>query len=358
MTKRNKITVLLSVLLSGIVITSGVGVMTNGFTNFDFGNIITNTTDNFEVEELHNIHFSQVKESVLSDGTIRKEVTFSLTPNNADTTNLNTTLLWDEESNDNYESDTWYEDKNILDYVTYELDGENKKLTFDCSGPFGTGMIFTLSAKNDPSVKASLKLNYKRREIKAANASLVSDGYVPDGSMRINANHAVYSIGSSGDRAPTDPFSLDVQYISGTDYSFDSLFSGIQTTGIYAQQFKYNGKDYTVASSVLSDMKENVNNYLLSLPSLEEDNIFETATFRNLLTYQYASHKTYQIVFSESTLNFSTFIEEYNKAVDNGYGYQVTVSLNDDVLLKKLLPIEITPDNITDINLSEEEIEF
>lgn len=361
MTKRNKITIVLSTLLCGLILTSGLAVMTKGFQDFNPDHFFTNIEDSDEellVEELHNIRFRTVKESQLPDGSIQKQVSFTIQPSNADYNDLNPAIAWNKTYSTDFESENWYEGKNISDYVTYDFNGANKQVTFTCSQPFGTEIIFSLSSKADPTIKADLKINYTRKVIQEASASLAVDGFTPNESMKITTAEPVYSIGSKGERAPNYNFDYNIEYVSASGYSYDDLFKGIQTTGIYSQNYKYQGEDYVDSAKLLQDMKDSVNEYLVSLPSLTESNVFKTDTFRDLLTYQYASHYTYKVEYSESTANFTSFVSNYKEAITNNAGYKLTVNFGEEEVYGKLLNLNVSLNNITNINFNEGEIDF
>ena len=359
MTKRNKITIVLSTVLSGLILVSGLAAMTDGFKDFNPDHFFTNAQEEqLAIEEVNNIRFTQVKEKTLSDGTIQKQVKFTLEPSDAKCEDLNAAIKWNTEFSEEFESENWYDGKNILEYVDYQLDDVKQQLTFNCYQPFGTEIIFSLSSKDDPNVNASLKINYNRREIKKATATLQSDGFTPGQSMRVETALPVFSIGSKGERAPTSEFTLKTEYISKTNYTFDDLFAGVSTVGIYSSSFKYQGNTYEDKNLLLSTMKSKVKEYLTDLPSLTSDNIFEAQTFKDLLTYEYAAHYTYQIVYAESTINYASFISSYHEGYEQGAGYQVTVKLDDETVMSKLLPLNLSINTITNINLENSEIEF
>lgn len=359
MTKRKKTIIILSSILSGLILISGAAVMTNGFTDFNPDNFVANLEeDAFEVEEINNIRFSQVTENLLSDGTIQKQVKFTIEPSTADYNNLNAAINWNMTYEDSFESEDWYVDKNVLDYVDYQLDGENKTLTFNCYQPFGTEIIFTLSSKDDPNTNASIKINYNRREIQKATATIGYDGFTPNQSMKIDTTLPVYSIGTKGERAPTTGFNSYTRFIKTADYDWDDYFTGVSTVGIYSSNFKYNGQSYTDTDLLMKDMKSRVLGYLFLLPTVSSDQIFDLAKLKSLLTYEFVAMHTYQDVYAESTINFNYFIDIYHKAYSQGGGIQVTVEFADEILVQKLLPLNVSADTITSISVENSEIDF
>ena len=359
MTKRNKTIIILSSILSGLILVSGAAVMTNGFTDFNPDNFVANLEeDSFQVEEVNNIRFSQVKENLLEDGTIQKQVKFTLEPSTADYNNLNAAILWNTTYNESFENEDWHKDKNVLEYVDYQLDGDTKTLTFNCYQPFGTEIIFTLSSKDDPNVNATLKINYNRREIQKATANISFDGFTPNESMKIDTTLPVYSIGSKGDRAPTSGFDCFTNFIKAEDYDWDDYFSGVSTVGIYSSNFKYQGQSYTDTTLLMKEMKSKVFNYLSTIVNIDVDNMFDLSKLKDLLTYEFVAMHTYEDVYAESAINFSYFVNKYHEAYAKGGGIQVTVTFEDEEIAKKRLQLNVSADTITNIAMEQTEIEF
>lgn len=308
-----------------------------------------------EIKELKNI---SILSSTKSNDGNTITVSYTLTPSSVNYVNFNTSLKWSDIEQDSFESSTWHDGKDTADYIKYEIDQTNRTIKFNCLEAFGRQMKFTLSSPINENIYGSMTLDYKRRKLSEATAS-VNNTSIKDGeTITFNKVLPVYSVGSTGNK-PTDLFKIATKYHESNTITFDKLFGEINTLGIYALRFKYNGNNYESVADLRNAIKENTNNYMLSLFNTENPKVFSSQDLQSVLTYEYAAYSMgSNVVYLKSAALYTKFLTSYKSNYDSGFGYQSTVTYDNKTVLTQLFDLEVNENNLTDIAIDDSNIVF
>ena len=354
MTKRSKLTVGLASFCLSLTVLGGFATLTKGFTDFSFGQ--DGISDTLNVRPIDNIRFQSVLETEGKDGTVRKEILYTLEPASVKDENFNCKLEWNSAPGAGKESADWSNGKTLEDYMTYELDSSASRITFECKKAFGHQILFTMAAESNPDISASLTLDYRRKLLKNA-AIQATPVFDPGKGIPVTVVDEVYSIGTVGDKAQKLTPEIQVEYRdSGTAY--DDLFEPIQTQGIHSQKYKYLGQSYSGSANLLAEMKKQVKAYLVSIPSQAGSKKFDLAEFKKLLTYSYHAYTTYTEIYQETTKSFNGFIRKYKAANASGSGFLLKAKAGTKATYESLISLNLEASSLTNIDLSEDGIEF
>lgn len=351
MTKRRKVTLALSLLSLALVGVSTAATLTDGFREKPADVL----EGGLSATPLDNIRFLATETAQAADGTLVQTIRYTLEPDGATETAFHFQLLWNDDPSCGKESEGWSEGKSPEDYVTYDADTESRTLTFTCLEPFGHQLYFEMRSTSDPSIKASLTLDYRRRKTRNA-AITATTAFDPGKPIRFTYENEAFTIGTTGEKALSDPkLTYEVAY-EDNGVSFDSLFASPRVVGAYAESYKYDGKTY--GDALLPAMKGKVDSYLRSIPTTDGSAVFDVPTFRSLFVYQYAAYHTYMDVYLDSAQVFNAFVERYRSAYAQGSGYRLTADLEGRASFAALLELNITPGTLTGILLEDGNIEF
>ncbi len=359
MTKRKKTVAVLSVAIC--VLTIGASVMvSNGFISEQdpvSGELL-------EVTGVSGVKFASTTTTTNADGSITKTIQYVIEPAAAYLNDFIIDFGWaeTEEADKDWESDDWADDKKFDDYLTYEIDQPNCELAITCKQAFGTTAVLTMSDATDPSIKAEMNIDYRRKLTTHSEASVSSPSFTNNTAIQVTASDEEYSIGSVGDRARESITpSLSMSYSGGTSsYStFESLFSGV-TTNISKSLYKYQGENYSSADSVNSAIISNTKAYLESIPTTDGSVKFDATTFHELLVYQAYSYTTYHDVYTTQTNVYTNFVQRYNAAYETGGGYTLKADLGyTDVTAQTwTIALDVSETATTSITFPDGDIEF
>lgn len=307
------------------------------------------------IQEKENIQILSSTKSV--DGNTIS-VKYTLTPATISYVNFNSSLKWTSKTSDLFESEDWHEDKNTEDYVSYEIDQPNKTISFHCLEAFGHEMTFMLSSPSNESIRATMALNYTRRELTPATANIDAEGFVENESLAINTSLPIYSVGSVGEK-PTDKFMIEKSYYESSNRKFDDLFKTPSTTGLYSTSFKYNGSEYTSPDTLKAAIRDKVKEYMLSLIDLKEEKTFLSSDFEQAFTYEYAAYSMGgRVVYLKNSSLMTYFLSQYQTYYEKGNAFQVIVKYDTKTVLTKKLSITLSQDSLTGIDLEDGSITF
>ena len=285
-------------------------------------------------------------------------VNYSLMPATINYVNFNASLKWSDKESAEFESATWHENKDCDEYIKYEINQPSKTIIFTCLQPFGHEILFTMSSPNNSAIRSSMTLNYSRKEITAPTVNIDANGFVENQALHIDCTLPVYSVGSVGEK-PTDKFNIEKTYINNGDKRFDDLFVQPSTTGLYASSFKFNGKAYSNPELLRMDIRDHVNEYMLSLIELKNPKTFTAKEFEEAFTYEYAAYSMAgKTVFLKNSTLMTSFLQKYQTYYESGSAYQVTVNYDKRKIFAKKLSIELSQDSLTDIRLEDTDIVF
>ena len=354
MTKRNKWTIGLASFCLSLTLLGGFSTLTKGFTDFSFGSIEEQAGLNATAVE--NIRFLSETDTMRQDGTMQKEILFTIEPESARDETFSYHLDWNADSSAGKESENWKDGKKAEDYVTYEVKEENSRIVFTCGEAFGHQMKFVMTSVSNPDIRASLTLDYKRKLLSNARIK-TTPTFAPGKAIQVKVIDEVYSIGTKGEKTKDLKPTIDVTYKdNGTSY--DSLFADIIVDGINSQNYKYLGSDYNSPDKLLADMKEKVRNYLLKIPSESGEMTFDQATFQSYLTYSYHAYTTYKPIYQESRVSLNEFIKRYQNAYASGSGFHLHVDAEGKATYDNLIALGLSASTLTDISFSDSSIVF
>ena len=97
------------------------------------------------------------------DGSVTKEFTYTITPDNATNQSINVSVAWAENDSSATDDDSFKNSKTVTDYVTISKDEAQKKITLTCKQAFGSQVIANISSVDNPEVKASVKVEYRKK---------------------------------------------------------------------------------------------------------------------------------------------------------------------------------------------------
>jgi hypothetical protein len=360
MTKRRRRTIVLGSVLAGVALLSGLASLTNGFQDFTEEGVAgaIDASGKLAIEEVKNIRFKTLREEVLPDGTVEKTISYTLTPSDSTATDFGYVTDWVKTASADDESATWADGKKTSDYLSYQSDTAAKTLTFHCLSAFGKPILFTMVSNDNPNVSATLRIDYVRKVIQAATATIADTTIKDQSPITVSATKGTYSIGTKGTRASALDPQMNTSYKEVSGATFDSLFGTVRTTGIYAQSYHYKGTSYSDPTLLRATMKTNVYDYLTSLPTFDGSKTMDVASFKALLSYDYDAYHTYEDVFLTDTALYSSFVTSYGTQYAKGAGLQVQVTWNSLTLYTGLLALSIPSSTVTGLSLGDGTIEF
>lgn len=97
------------------------------------------------------------------DGTVTKEFTYTITPENATNQSINVSVAWAENDSSATDDDSFKNSKTVTDYVTISKDEAQKKITLTCKQAFGSQVIANISSVDNPEATASVKVEYRKK---------------------------------------------------------------------------------------------------------------------------------------------------------------------------------------------------
>ncbi len=307
------------------------------------------------IQEKENI---QILSSTRSTDGNTISVQYTLKPSTINYVNFNTSLMWSSRTSDEFESETWHNDKNTEDYVTFDVDQSTKTINFHCQQAFGHEMVFTLSSPKNSAIRSSMTLNYTRRELSSATATIADDGFIENKALSIDCVLPVYSVGSVGEK-PTDKFTLEKNYYESSGRKFEDLFSTPSTEGLYATRYKFKGSEYTNPDTLKAAIKQNVSEYMLSLLDLKNPVTFTSKDLEEAFTYEYAAYSMGgKIVYLKNSSLMTSFLTKYEEYYAKGNAFQVTVKYDTKTVLTKKLSITLSADSLTGIEIGDGGITF
>jgi hypothetical protein len=249
MTKRKKAMTAVGVCLSVLTLGTSIYSLTDGFKNFSPNDIANEVIgENVEIVPVEGIKF--VKVTQIDEGTAyTKKINYTLDPVDS-TEEFNFSLAWVEEESASFEPG-FSANTDMSQYLTYEADTVNKTLTFHCLKPFGRQATFMMQAQTNIAIRASLKIDYVRKVLKATGVNF-SDMLANGKNFTATPVSAVYSIGSKGVKAG-DTKTIETSFSSNdnSNYTYDKMFTSlydVNTTG----NFTYQSNTYTTSDEVLA----------------------------------------------------------------------------------------------------------
>ena len=132
----------------------------NYFCNLKVAEPSNNVETNVEAK---NLSLKLKAVTLAEDGSIVKEFTYSINPDNATNKSINVSVAWADDGSSSSDDDTFKNSKNVSDYVSITKDESQKKITLTCKQAFGSQVIGTITSVDNPSAKATVKIEYRKR---------------------------------------------------------------------------------------------------------------------------------------------------------------------------------------------------
>lgn len=176
MKNKNK-KILVTALTSIISLASFGGGTLLGFTLNNENNIVYDGSG-LETGTIQNgISIKNVSTNTLETGEMVKTFTYNVEPANAVNQDIKINISWNKESLS--ESDFGF-NKNVEDYVSFEINNETKTVTVTCKQAFGTQIALNLVSVDNPNAKAIVTCDYRQRidgiALTKASSSSYTDG--------------------------------------------------------------------------------------------------------------------------------------------------------------------------------------
>ena len=113
--------------------------------------------------EAKNLSLKLAAVMLAEDGSVTKEFTYTITPENATNQSINVSVAWAENDSSTTDDDSFKNSKTVTDYVTIAKDEAQKKITLTCKQAFGSQVIANISSVDNPEAKASVKVEYRKK---------------------------------------------------------------------------------------------------------------------------------------------------------------------------------------------------
>lgn len=229
--KNNNISKILLIVLSVLLIggTATIAYASEGFKNWDTATWFK--PEEKPTEEESPIKLKMLKEEFLEDGTIRKIVSYTLTPEDSTLKEVETTAKYEDGSS-------------CAEVISVSVNKNLQQVTLDFKGDFDKKIIVTLTSKSNPEVTATITCDYEKR-LKEYSLKPLQDennvityGYVDPYLKAIspidflNLTYSKYTIDSN--------YSFDLA-ISGVDFNETLSSSNIQKAKSICTESKITG---------------------------------------------------------------------------------------------------------------------
>ncbi len=113
--------------------------------------------------EAKNLSLKLAAVMLAEDGSVTKEFTYTITPENATNQSINVSVAWAQNDSSVTDDDSFKNSKTVTDYVTIAKDESQKKITLTCKQAFGSQIIANISSVDNPEAKASVKVEYRKK---------------------------------------------------------------------------------------------------------------------------------------------------------------------------------------------------
>lgn len=113
--------------------------------------------------EAKNLSLKLAAVMLAEDGSVTKEFTYTITPENATNQSISVSVAWAGNDSSTTDDDSFKNSKTVTDYVTIAKDEAQKKITLTCKQAFGSQVIANISSVDNPEAKASVKVEYRKK---------------------------------------------------------------------------------------------------------------------------------------------------------------------------------------------------
>ncbi len=113
--------------------------------------------------EAKNLSLKLAAVMLAEDGSVTKEFTYTITPENATNQSINVSVAWAQNDSSVTDDDSFKNSKTVTDYVTIAKDESQQKITLTCKQAFGSQVIANISSVDNPEAKASVKVEYRKK---------------------------------------------------------------------------------------------------------------------------------------------------------------------------------------------------
>lgn len=310
---------------------------------------------NLDVEAVSGITVKCLRTINNADGSFSKEIGYVLEPEGVQTDEFDTLISWNQGTNPDYDWE-YDQNKSIEDYVTYSLNTEAKTILFTCKKAFGRQIDFYLILKNDPSIKATVVLNYERKVLTKAKSSLSVDKFSDKKPIQVNLTNTVYSAGTKGRKS--DDVRLRVEY-DASSVAFRSLFGQCNNPSTYSSGiYQYLGVKYSSTETFVNAMMPKVDEYIKSTITFDGSVSFTRDELKKYTSFEYVMYRTFRDEYGTDSHITNDFIKNYKEAVKKGSGYRVIVFVNDEVILNQLIDLDMNANLVTSVRFEQSYLDF
>lgn len=346
------------------ILTLSLFLLTGLATTLSFHSVNQNEVKNvIDINAIENITLSN-KKVIQADGKTSITCDFSINPNGSTGYTFTGYTSWSTTSSEEYESETWREDKNPNSYISFTIDDSNCKLMINCLQPFGNTVIFTLVCNENTKVTASLSIDYVRKVTDKGSCSFTSSLISDNQTLPIKEIKPTYTIGSKG-KINDDVIKTElVQFKKGAtlSYTYDNLIDEINLNGFSDTQnvlYDSDGDGVTEKMTITQArtyMVNRSNEYLTNFLNNGASQVFSKDDFIEMLTF-YKAPNTYMSPIEKNDIAIS-FINKYKKLYSDGGGFEVRLSYNDVVQTTQTFNFNINAVDIQSISFPDTSIEF
>lgn len=306
-----------------------------------------------------NVHGIAFIKSVNSTNSKTCTLTYKLTPEDADQSGFTSTLSWSEKEDANKENDTWLtSDKRPETYVTYSIDTSKKQIVFQSLEAFGYEMEFTMMSNTDSSAKATITINYVRKETSVPTYTLSNDTLENGKEIEIQYTESKWSIGTKGETG-TDLPTYELSYYDKTNSgkTFADLIPAVTKNDyypFYRAEIQYNGTWTDDYASVKEMMTSRSLEYIKSCisPTGVTRTTVDLASFKALMSFNFEFTQNGSVLTSTQSSPFTKFISNYASAYEAGSGLLLTIYYKGAFQKKSLINIKAGNYGVSSIDIS------
>lgn len=314
-----------------------------------------------ELEGVSGIELTNRRTTLNANGTSTTTVNYVISPKEAEDYTLYESLVWSTTQKSSYESPTWGEGEDPQTYVTYVNNLETKELSLTCLKPFGRTINFTLGCQEKPNIKATLNIDYVRKELDPGKAVIKDAKFTDKTPVEFDITVPTYSIGSKGEKIEPLPTISQTEFRSGSSgRDWDSLFASIDLSG-YSDTESVIYDDGTEKKSIgrteaREKMKVRTRSYLEEVVRSLGKKPFSKDELVSLMTFEKKPNAYVSAVKNSSIA--TSFISSYKEVYASGGGLLFEVTYNGKVTDRQRMALNFRAAEIGNISFENSQIDF
>lgn len=314
-----------------------------------------------ELEGVSGIELTNRRTALNANGTTTITVNYVISPKEAEDYTLYESLVWSATGKDSYESQNWGEGEDPLSYVSYTNNLETKELSLTCLKPFGRTIDFTLGCQERPEIKATLNIDYVRKQLDPGKALFKNPAFTDKAPVEFDVTLPTYSIGSKGEKLEPPVEITNIEFRSGSSgRDWDSLFPGINLNG-YSDTESVIYDDGTEKKSIgrieaREKMKTRARKYMEDVVKSVGAKPFSKDELINILSFEKKPNPYVSAIKNSSVA--TSFISNYKYVYTTGGGLLCEASYNGNVTDRQLMALNFSAAEISNISFDNLQIDF